>query len=369
MRYGGGDDGGRTLALPSGGERVEVHAGLPSNDRARGIAGYPEQSTACAWDVEYHNVADRHDATREREVALGRPNLVLVRGDQPRDQLSALKILELVRDASGKWSIDDRFVPAVCQIGTSESLMRILRTIDERLCARLRVLDERRNRMGAVSDFGPSELSQFLLLQTLRPAQAVLGHMIQTGSAHPERAFVELRRLVASLSGFHPDAAAPELPAYSHEDLATVFGSCEQAVSALLSDAVPSQMAGVTLVNETESLRVARDLSPKQLHSATFFLAVRFDADDPTWVSQFARQVKIGAREDIELIVGSALQGVPAVHVQRPPNRLPIKSGYEYFRLETGGDFWQRIQEHQTLALFVPRDFAAAQIDVLTIEE
>lgn len=368
IRFRADTDDALTLALPDSGERAEVFVGVPANRSARGITGYPDQSGMCAWEVDYREVADQHDPSRLREVAVARPNIMLLRGDQPREQMSVVKLAECVRSPAGQWQLDEAFVPPVCQIGSSEALIQILRRIEERLAARVRVLDERRARLGSVSDFGPSELSQFLLLQSLRPGLAVLRHHLSVRSAHPEAVFTELVRLLATLSGFHPEAAS-EPPRYAHDDLGRCFAGCEQVVAAMLSDALPSQMSGVNLVNESDALRVARDLSPQHFQRGTFFLAVRFDTDDPTWISDFARQIKIGAREDIEMILSSALQGVAVTHVQRPPNRLPIKSGYEYFRLEAGGEFWQRIVEHQSLALFVPRDFIAAHVDVLTVEE
>lgn len=359
-----------TLTLPSGADRAEVFVALPRNEAARGITGYREDAARCAWQVDYREVADRHDPSRTREVALARPNLLLLTGDDARDHLVTLKILELRRDATdGAWVRVPEFVPPVCQIGASDALVARLERIDERLSARIRVLDERRERLGAVADFGPADLSQFLLLQLLKPAQSELRHHLQTRSAHPETVYVALARLVAGLQSFHGQGPAAGLVPYDHDRLGEVFGSCESAIAAVLSEAVPSQMAGIRLERETDALRVAQDISAAVLERATLFLAVRFDADDPAWVSDFARQVKIGAREDIEMILSSALQGVPAVHLQRPPNRLPIKSGYEYFRLEAGGEFWERVTEHQTLAIFLPRAFSAAAIDVLSIEE
>ncbi len=369
VRYRAADGESRSVALPESGGRVEIYVGLSRNDSAGGITGYRERPGNCAWEVAYHDVPDQHDQSRRREVALARPNLMVLRGDETRDQADTLKLIELAPSPEGGWKVNEAFAPALCQIGASEPLLRLVRRIEERLAGRVRVLDERRRRLGSVSDFGPSDLSQFLLLQELRPVQVALAHYAGTRAPHPETVSLEPLRLIGTPGAFHPEAVAPEAPSYAHDGLGATFEACERAIAALLSDALPSQMTGVKLVNETSALRVARDINPDQLRRGTLFLAVRFDSENPSWVSDFARQVKIGAREDVEMILASALQGVPIVHVQRPPNRLPIKSGYEYFRLETGGEFWQRVIDHQSLALFMPKDFIGAQVDVLTVEE
>jgi type VI secretion system protein ImpJ len=265
--------------------------------------------------------------------------------------------------------MDEGYVPPVCHIGASDALMAMLQRTVDCVGARIRVLDERRERLGAVAEFGAGELAQFLLLQLLRPAYAVLTHHLRTPATHPESVYLELARLISGLRAFHPEVADAEPPAYAHDSLGSVFLACEAGIRSLLSDVVPRPMTGIDLRRESSSLCVASAVDGDRLRRSTFFLAVRFVADSPDWVGELGRQIKVGAREDIELILGSALPGVPVVHVQRPPNRLPVKSGYEYFRLEAGGEFWDRVLEHHSIAVFLPRAFAAAEVEIVTVDE
>jgi type VI secretion system protein ImpJ len=357
------------LSLPDTGDRAGVFAGLPRNDDAAGIAGYNKPSGAAGWHVGYREVPDQHDATRTREVAVAYPNLTLRLDDEPRDQLATIKLAELVHDDEGNWQFDATFIPPTCQLGSSQALMDLLRRVEERIAARIRILDERRAKLGAVSDFGPADLAQFLLLHALRPAHAEISHCLTNPTLHPERLFTELKRLLAALTPFQPQAAPDTLPEYDHDDLRSSLQQCDEALGTLLSEAVPSRMTGLNLMQETPALRVARGFDAAQLYHTTLFLAIRHDAQDPSWVNDFARQVKIGSREDIETVMASALVGVPVSHIQRPPNRLPVKSGYEYFRIEPGGQFWERIIEHQNLAVFLPREFEQAYVEILTVEE
>ena len=66
-------------------------------------------------------------------------------------------------------------------------------------------------------------------------------------------------------------------------------------------------------------------------------------------------------------MIASSLPGVSLSHCQRPPNRLAIKSGYEYFRVEPHGSSWQQVLEEQSLSLFVPFDLQSATIDIVTV--
>lgn len=350
-------------------ERVDIHLGLPTNHSVEGIGGYQSGGRLCAWRATYRNVPDHHDPARVREVMLGSPNLVLLRGDEPREQFAALKLAELVHQGDGHYRLDERFIPSVCRLDAASALEQLLARVNDLVAAKVRVLDERRERFGGVADFGPSELSQFLLLQTLRPALAMLNHLRAHPDLPPERLYCELVKLIAALKSFRPEAGVEDWPGYRHHDLGGVLHRLEDLLRTLLADAVASHLRGLELKREHDALYSVAGIDSRLLERASFFLAVQHDSADPAWVGDFARQVKAGSREDIELIVASALPGVRLVHTQRPPNRLPVKSGYEYFRIEPKGEFWERVLDHHSLGVFLPGAFAKAQVELVTVEE
>jgi type VI secretion system protein ImpJ len=310
-----------------------------------------------------------HDPARTREVLLGRPNLLLLRGDEPREQFLAVKLAELLRQGDGSYALIESFIPPVCRLSAAPALRQLLQAVSDQVGARVRALGERRARFGGVADFGPNELGQFLLLQTLRPALVMLQHFQANSELHPEWLYRELARLVSSLIGFQPEAEVGELPPYAHQDLTATFSRLHAMLRTLLGDVMPAQMSGLKLQRESDALYSTHSIDGQTLDHASLFLAVLFESEDPSWVTDFGRQAKVGAREDIELILSSALGGVRLVHTQRTPNRLPIKSGYEYFRIEPKGDFWARVREHQSLAFFLPGKFTAAKIELLSVDE
>lgn len=350
-------------------DRVEVFLALPANDGVSGIAGYQDKGRLCAWQAEFEQVADEHDPGRVREVMVGRPNLLLLRGDEPRDQFTSIKIAELVAVGDGGFRFADEFIPTVCHIGASPKLKQLLQGVLELVQAKVRLLSERRRGFGALTSFGPNELGQFLLLQTLRPALAALQHLCDHVELHPERLYCELARLVAGLLEFHAEQHAGDVPAYVHGDLSAVFTPLRALLGNLLSDAVPTASSGIELRQESQALNVAQEIDPSLYAESSIFLAVLHATEDPGWVIDFTRQAKVGAREDIELILSSALPGIRLVHTQRPPSRLPIRSGYEYFRLEPHGEFWQRAREHRSLAVFLPTTFREARLELLCVKE
>ena len=75
----------------------------------------------------------------------------------------------------------------------------------------------------------------------------------------------------------------------------------------------------------------------------------------------------MGARESLESIVASALPGVTLTHSQRPPNKLPVKAGYEYFYLEPRGEFWEGIQAERALGVFLAQEFTSATLEFISV--
>lgn len=81
------------------------------------------------------------------------------------------------------------------------------------------------------------------------------------------------------------------------------------------------------------------------------------------------KRLKIGAIDDMELILNAAMPGVRLHHVLRPPASIPAKAGLQYFALESEGTFWDRICEGQVLAIYIPGDLQTLKIELLAVKE
>jgi type VI secretion system protein ImpJ len=354
----------------TGSADVTIQVGLPSGSSVKGISGYNANRELCRWEADYQNVPDLYDGSRQREVLLARHNLLLIMGSDANDQYSLLKIANLVSDGTGGYSLSNRFIPTVCRIGASEVLRGIVQRLSELFSAKVRLLKERMRQYGSrIADYGPSELSSFLLLQALNPALAQLRHYAGNPDAHPESLYRTLIDIVAVLQCYKADFGSNEIPVYAHADLSKVFLGLDELLRTLIDAVMPTMTSGLVLKRETELLYAVDSIDILLLENASFFLAVTMDSEDASWFREFPRKVKMGARSDIEMIIASAMPGVMLTHTQRPPNRLPIKSGYEYFRLEPKGEFWDKVVDDRSLALFLTREFAKSSFELITIEE
>ncbi len=353
-----------------GGQTVEIYLGLPSNHQVEGISGYPGRSQHCAWQADYRQMGDEYDVSREREVLLARPNLALLTGDDRREQFVCVKIAELINQGDGSYSLVQQYVPPLVRIGASAHLKALLGRMLEGVGARLRSLNERRvNLSGGATEFARTDPAQFLLLQSLSAIYPQLLHLQQNPDLHPELLYRTLCQSIGGLCAFNPELEAGAIPRYQHDALSSVFATFERLLGEVVNITMTTRSASLQLSRETDSLLSVADIDEQTLQQCSLFLEVLFEADDPVWITDFARQIKVASRATIELTVASALPGICMVHTQRPPNKLSTKSGYEYFRLEPRGDFWTKVLEERSLALFLPQAFASATINLVSVQE
>lgn len=353
-----------------GGETVEIYLALPANQDVEGISGYPRKGRLCAWRADYRQIPDRYDPQREREVLLARSNLLLLTGADSRDAFYSLKIAEVVAEGDGGYRLREEFVPPVARIGASPRLRHLLGRMTEMVGGRLRTLQDRSRQIaGGPAEFAQREPTSLLLLQVLNGAWPRLNHFLQNPDLAPEPLYLLCCQFLGELCTFSPEIEAGRIPPYRHDRLGELFPELEQMLGALLNISAPTRSSALRLTRETDALLSASGIDPQMLRQSTFFLEVFFEADDPGWIADFARQVKVCSRGGIEMVVATALPGVRLTHTQRPPAQLAVKSGHEYFRMEPRGDFWNRILEEGTLAVFLSGAFVRASVELVTVQE
>lgn len=349
-------------------DKVDIYLCLPANRSASGINGYRENGKLCAWKADYLRIQDENDASREREVMLASPNLVLLTGDDSLENYSSLKISELVNDGEGVYKIVDDFVPTITRIGASNRLISLLQNIIDLFSAKIRILNERRNQLTAQSaSFGHNDVSNFLVLQTLSSAIPLLNHYKNTSDIHPEKIYSLLVSVIGGLCPFGFDLDVHNIPKYKHNDLTVVFDRLERQLRKLVDIAMPGELITLDLKKEADLLYSLDIVDSKVISSSLLYIAVYSPSDNPLWINVFSKMVKVSSRQDIEVVVASALPGIKIQHVQRPPNNLPVKSGYEYFKIVPHGKFWDRVSKLKTLAIFLPNEFRDIKINILTI--
>jgi type VI secretion system protein ImpJ len=112
-------------------EKIDIYLCLPANRNASGINGYRENGALCAWNTDYIRIPDENDPNRQREVMLGRPNLILLTGEESRENFAAVQIAEIVNDGDANFTLVEEFIPTVNRISASERIYNMVQSLIE----------------------------------------------------------------------------------------------------------------------------------------------------------------------------------------------------------------------------------------------
>jgi type VI secretion system protein ImpJ len=353
-----------------GGDALGVYLALPANNHVGGISGYPQQSQISGWVADYRQIEDCFDANRKREILLAKPNLHLLTDEKALGPFLSIKIAEVVHDGDQRYRMIDTYIPPVCRLSASQPLVQRLRRIVETLNARRKQIENTREGCdGGPAGFAGSAPSNHALLLSLNSILPQLNHLAKNPDLHPELLYRQLCEAAGAFCTYHNKATIDSIPPYQHDNLSQVFQKLDALLSLLLEMSTTAKATALVLEKETDFLLSCNDIQSDLFDKETFFIEALFDADDPNWITDFARQVKVTARNVIETSVASALPGVRLIHTQRPPAKLSTRSGCEYFRLETRGDFWNQMRDEGSLAIYLPHPFHNANIKIVTVEE
>ncbi|NMR26352.1 type VI secretion system baseplate subunit TssK [Pseudoalteromonas sp. NEC-BIFX-2020_015] len=355
------------LELDANTDEVVIYIAIAANKVVSNIEGYATSGQLSAYQADYIELGDDHDAARNREVLIAHPKYILLTDSDVKTYFDTLACLKIARAEDGSFVINKHFVPPLLNISASNYLTELLNRTANLVNAKVNVLLSRRKNFGSVTDFGPNEMNSFLLLNAMAPSAKRLDHLKSLAIVHPERLYCELVDLISSVSMFEHSDLVNQVPPYQHKQLSHVFGKLDELLTKLLEGVVPKKMAGLKLEKVSNAIYQVATIDSAIFESNDFYLAVYFEAEDTKWIETFSDQVKVGATEKLDIMISSALAGVQLTHCQRPPNKLAIKSGYEYFRLESHGYIWQQIIEEQSLSLFIPYGLQAAQIEIVTV--
>ncbi|OMO15722.1 type VI secretion system baseplate subunit TssK, partial [Xanthomonas oryzae] len=97
----------------------------------------------------------------------------------------------------------------------------------------------------------------------------------------------------------------------------------------------------IALTEVKPSFHLGRIDSQRIDENAAFYLSVSADMPGPELVQTVPVRFKIGAPDDVEKCVLSALPGVKLTHAAQVPAAIPVRPGSYYFALEARGPLYE----------------------------
>jgi type VI secretion system protein ImpJ len=279
----------------------------------------------------------------------------LVFDDAPGNDPSKLALLRLRRGATGRFEIDESFIAPSLTVSSSAPLVGRLSRLLEMLQAKASALmDEHAEPLRGTVAFRAGDHASFWLLHTVSSAAAALGHIKSVPGVSPQALHGELLRLAGGLMAFSRSKKLADLPDYVHASPHEGFRTLFDLVTDLIDTVIPTRFIPITLEKLGNAYLGGRIDAEKIDASTTLYLGVSAGAAGQDIATTVPARFKIGAPDDVEKAVTSAIPCVRAKYVAAPPSAIPVKPGYTYFVLDARGAPYERMLNGGSVRIFTP---------------
>ncbi|AOK58059.1 type VI secretion system baseplate subunit TssK [Burkholderia ubonensis] len=317
---------------------------------------------------EQTSVADNFTDAAEADVTFLKTQVKLIAHSEPRDQLLSVPLVRVRRTATSGFEIDDSFVPPCLAIEASPILHQRLRQLIDALQAKVNALyGFHREPSKNIIEFRSGDIASFWLLHTANAAFATLAHLHQHAALHPERLFQELLRLAGQLMTFSKGYTLADLPAYRHDDPGPGFARLDVILRELLDTVISTRYFAITLDEVRPSFHLGRLDSGKIDEKTAFYLAVSADLPSVELVEAVPARFKVGAPDDVDKLVLSAMPGVRLAYTPQVPPAIPVRPGACYFALDSRGALYERMLQAQSAMIYAPTGINDLKFELIAV--
>jgi len=216
-----------------------------------------------------------------------------------------------------------------------------------------------------------TQIEILLMLQTVNNFIPLLNYFYSSSSAagvHPENLYVLLLNLAGQLSMFsNLGIKTSEYPPYNHKHLTEIFRQINADINAMLKveKTLERKDIIIPLRRQAETLFVGQ-LSSNQIQ-AQFFLAVTGDLPEKKIITEFPKNIKIAAYEEIFAVNQAGIQGVTVEYIARPPSGVAEIEKSHYFKINKEGRFWDKIVAKNNIAFFLASEFKMLKMELVLL--
>jgi type VI secretion system protein ImpJ len=311
---------------------------------------------------------DENTGLTEKPIQFARKNLRILAEGEGLDGHLLLPVARVLRDESGAYCFDPRFVPPLLDIGASDHLRSLSRRLVELLSTRSSTLaGARRQRGKGLADFGISDTANFWLLYTLNTHLPAFRHFHERGGGHPSQLFEAMLELAGALTTFSSSIQPRDLPAYDHRALGECFTALDDLLRELLQTVVPEYHVTLPLKEVEPSIHATALDQDRYLTATDLFLAVKAEVRADELLRKAPHLLKVSSGDRVRRLIQQALPGVPLQPVTTPPSALPVKLGFQYYRLERTGEAWDAVAVARNLAVYAPIEFPNPRFELVVL--
>jgi type VI secretion system protein ImpJ len=311
---------------------------------------------------------DLYTDAADAEITVLRKMSLLKAAQEPREQFLTLPLIRVRRTSSRGFEQDPSFLPPSISLGSSPLLTLMLRRQLEALQAKANALyGFHREPSKHVIEFRSGDIASFWLLHTVSSACAALMHLSRNPELHPERMYQELLRLAGGLMTFSRSYSLTDLPAYQHAQPGPAFLKLDAILRDLLDTVISTRYFSIALTNPKPAHHAGRLDSDKITPDTAFYLAVSASHPLSEIIETIPFRLKVGAPDDVDKLVLSAMSGVRLTHAQQVPAAIPVRPGACYFALDSHGALYERMLKTQSIAIYAPESYQDLKLELIAV--
>lgn len=320
------------------------------------------------YTISTAQYADLFTDAAEAEIPVLRKSAQLKPDAEPLDQYLTMPLVQVRKTPAGGYELDTDFLAPSLSISAAPSIQMRLRRLLDALQAKANALyGFHREPSKDVIEFRSGDVASFWLLHTISSAVAALAHLHQNPRLHPERLFQELLRLAGGLLTFSKSYALADLPAYDHDRPGPAFATLDLILRDLLDTVISTRHFSVALTETKPSFHAGRLDSEKITERTAFYLGVSSAQPLSRTIESVPIRMKIGAPDDVDKLVLSAMHGVKLEHAPQVPPAIPVRPGACYFALDARGPLYERMLKAQSITIYAPSGFPDLSLELIAV--
>jgi len=312
--------------------------------------------------------ADLYTEAAEADIATLSQISHLKSANENRDQFLTLPVVRIRRTSSNGFEVDPSFVPPSISLRSAPNLYMLLRRQIDALLAKVDALyGFHREPSKNVIEFRSGDIASFWLLHTASSACATLTHLFRNPDTSPERLFQELLRLAGGLMTFSKAYTLNDLPSYDHLQPGPGFARIDQILRELLDTVISTRFFAISLTQPKPAF-YAGHLDSEKINSETaFYLSITAAHPQSEIIESIPFRIKLGAPDDVEKLVLSAMSGVRLTHAAQVPAAIPVRPGACYFALDAHGPLYERMLKAQSIMIYAPESYRDLTIELIAV--
>ena len=316
---------------------------------------------------EFAEVVDQNGHGVE-ELSVERHALRLVFDFESADDHVVCPVARLTRGVHGRFQSDDAFVPPCLFLSAHAGHLNRVKRLADILLAKATALAERRGeRINQVAEYGVSDVSLFWLLHCIHTHWPRLAFLASHPQQSPERLYGVLSELAGGLMTFSTGTALTAIPPYDHAQQDKVFDHLDLLIRGLLDAVIPSRVIPIGMARRSATSWVGQFNDERLLQNADYYLSVNASLPALQLLELIPRLCKIGAPDDVEHIVNSALAGIPLKTVQRVPSAIPVRLENQYFALDATDPAHARMLAARACQIYLPASVPEASLELFAV--